>query len=1566
MTEDEKQNIISAIIKDCTLSETGADLQEALRLTLPFMREFCRGQEPEDWLQYTYHFLLSQFFPANYQCPDSEGLRDCVTLYLQVLNGVFERERRECSFDRCRDFDLLRKEEEAFCSIPEEYETFVHCFHDEYVYAFMRLSQICTPFNTLGHVAGVHYVAMYMARQLLQTEVEIDPGLMSGAAALHDIGKFGCRPSEARRVPYLHYYYTYQFCDRYHLTAIGSIASNHSVWDLELENLSVENLLLIYADFRVKSTFDEQHTEHIRFWTLDEAYDVILSKLDNVDEKKRRRYAKVYAKLKDFENYMVSLGCATDLESQKGDAKPVQAAALMDAASIVERFKMLAIRSNLSVMYNIGHASRFTALLENIRSEKDWRHVRSFLTAIDEYSTYLAQPQKDVILQFLYDMLSHRDGDVRRQAASTAGRLIAGYEISYTKEVPAGLTPPEIGGRLSDVWDKFLCRILHPSITMPEREKRWTGYALKTVLHTLLDSLAGEKHSCILSVYAGYCKDSPQNFVPGFFLMNAASEISFADCDTRQGNDLTDFAVKMLRSSDTELSIASLVFFLHWMRQGWRPSFDISALIREVWPEIDSEQYCVRYLAARIREFCSIPSDRGIIIYDLSRLYLENQRAEIPWICKYVNLEILRRRQALNCDQDQLYQYASHLLNVLQFSERVVNRLQAGVNLVEIMPKLSCEQRHEIVIELIRALEVGEYAAARHIPAYLGRIYYLMPSHERTFLLERFHGLVCSTNARTVIVTLETMGAILSNQPETGSGSGEILEELGEERERVEGILCEGIAHYNPEIVQEALYAAGHDIFGSRNLTLVQKKECFSDLARKILTLADMHTPGLYLYYNAAALNHVYRFLSDYLHEEPDLPFREREMPTAFFPGTFDPFSRGHKAMVRELQRMGYRVYLAEDEFSWSKNTQPYEMRRKILQISTADMKDVYLFPQEIPVNIANPDDLKRLCMLFGGRKPYIVAGMDVPANASAYKAPDDEYSIHRFPHILFERAGISDSVKNAAKETIHADVHYSQLPPDVEAVSSTGIRENVSSNRDISNLVDENVQNYIYAMGMYSMEPVYKKTARATPIDTCEESGISGLLRQELEEHFGRLSEDAVQGSHILYLRDAQKGGRICGAVLYHEIDRSMLFTECGDLLTAEKLRTAVSGKVAVITQAAGDVSELDDKRLTVINELLVHLQERGFSYALSFHPEDAKEALTLHGAVPLAGTKNCLLIDLRHPMVVFYDTVSAVKEPFAANAEIRKAIRRAHLRLLRSIIQLYPGELVLTFDTNILNYRLIRLITKENQVDFHPCKVKASGSKICVPFGKILKGALIPNTVTKELNTEKLYDRGLSHFEITEFPGYAPLAVQIRTIKSFRRDIILVDDLYHKGYRLHEISRCLHREGIDSVKMIVGVISGHGRDIAQFNHQDVEAAYMVPGMRSWLIESDLFPFLGGDGIRTEHLLQTPVLPSVNAVLPYDVPSFLKGASLDAFYHMSGICLENARDIFTVIEQEYSRVHGRKLTLERLGEVTAVPRYPDGAGIGENDMQEAPSVILEGELDKWRRLRHLLDGGYR
>lgn len=90
---------------------------------------------------------------------------------------------------------------------------------------------------------------------------------------------------------------------------------------------------------------------------------------------------------------------------------------------------------------------------------------------------------------------------------------------------------------------------------------------------------------------------------------------------------------------------------------------------------------------------------------------------------------------------------------------------------------------------------------------------------------------------------------------------------------------------------------------------------------------------------------------------------------------------------MQEIRARGFEVYLAVDEFSWSKKTLPKLLRRRIVSISTADQWDTYLFPDEIPVNIAMPDDLARLRQLFPGRDVYLVAGSDVIANASAYQA---------------------------------------------------------------------------------------------------------------------------------------------------------------------------------------------------------------------------------------------------------------------------------------------------------------------------------------------------------------------------------------------------------------------------------------------------------------------------------------------------------------------------------------------------------------------------------------------------
>ena len=81
-------------------------------------------------------------------------------------------------------------------------------------------------------------------------------------------------------------------------------------------------------------------------------------------------------------------------------------------------------------------------------------------------------------------------------------------------------------------------------------------------------------------------------------------------------------------------------------------------------------------------------------------------------------------------------------------------------------------------------------------------------------------------------------------------------------------------------------------------------------------------------------------------------------------------------------------------------------------------------------------------------------------------------------------------------------------------------------------------------------------------------------------------------------------------------------------------------------------------------------------------------------------------------------------------------------------------------------------------------------------VPFGKILRGKVVPNTVTKTLHTDKVYEPDLDSYSIEPFPYYSPLKSQIATIRSFDRPVILVDDLVHKADRLQALAPSLAGE--------------------------------------------------------------------------------------------------------------------------------------------------------------------------
>jgi len=169
-------------------------------------------------------------------------------------------------------------------------------------------------------------------------------------------------------------------------------------------------------------------------------------------------------------------------------------------------------------------------------------------------------------------------------------------------------------------------------------------------------------------------------------------------------------------------------------------------------------------------------------------------------------------------------------------------------------------------------------------------------------------------------------------------------------------------------------------------MDLEQKDFLFIHIYKKILSMLKENKEGqLDFYSNAAVLNHIYRYIGHHEFIKGDFKFPVRRM-VCFYPGTFDPFSEGHKAVAKMIRDLGFDVYLALDEFSWSKHTQPRLLRRKIMNMSVANEENIYPFPEDIPINIANPIDIHTLKNIFKDKDLYLAVGMDVVQHASAYR----------------------------------------------------------------------------------------------------------------------------------------------------------------------------------------------------------------------------------------------------------------------------------------------------------------------------------------------------------------------------------------------------------------------------------------------------------------------------------------------------------------------------------------------------------------------------------------------------
>lgn len=1555
---------------------------------------------PQDWLTYIYQFSLSKCFPGAVTIVLQSHLDKSCILYLRILGIIsdYQKISMDQTWQSKYPIKFLSQNEENRLEDASEYKHFIKAFKSDYIYEMMKLNQEIMGYNTLDHICGVHFMALHIGRQLFNAGLPVDLGRVSGSAAGHDIGKYGCRGLEVRRVPYLHYYYSDIWFKKHNINYIRHIAVNHSTWDLELENLPIESLILIYSDFRVKShTINGKNSMHI--FNLKDSFEVILNKLDNLDDLKIKRYQRVYSKLKDFEDYMKFLNIETDptlailYNSFPINERKYNYSLLQDQG-IVQNIKYLSINHNINLMNKLRDEASLNSILELARSENDWKNLREYLYVFEEYSTYLTQKQKLITIKFLYEQLINPEDDIRRQCAELIGSLIAMFDEEYRKEVPENvhLEPPEITSYA--LLDEYMSYFITPDHKIISKHRAWIGYSLGIMISSLFSKCPNSQVSSFRKVVLTYYEKNYNHNEPiELYLLETANYIPVTNCDDELTH-LLDFIASLTCDDNHALRLSAYEVICNIL-----PNLNIECsflkqlkynlfsnpLIPSVLPienylklKIAKQLHFDNEVLTQYESYCSKDWTK------ISDIFLNNLKTATDWIVKKNQIELLLEYAIINQKTDGFYT-AMHFCNLLKVSAVESVRNRAGEALVKIIPFLSLEQRNDVAIELMRALEIEGYHFTKYIPEYLGKIILFLQPKELDEVIEDFYDKVKNSSPQLVSLLLNTIGISIENYSNYSTNFNEDLVYYDNRLIKLLGIILNGLVNYDSQVKQVAFSVIGKNIFMSSKLNLEQKNKIFKLISKKMLTLlTDSSEEQLLFLTNSAVLNHIYRFISDFIFFFEKIEFNTSKK-IAFFPGAFDPFSLSHKEITKSIRDLGFEVYLQVDEFSWSKQIHPNLIRRNIINMSIADELNIYLYPEDFPTNISNPQDLKMLRQNFPSSEVYIVVGSDVIENASSYKLEKEDNSIHTFSHIIFARKSVilenrSNEAFDSAVKTINGNIVTLSLKSQFEDISSTQIRNHIDDNRDISNLVDPLAQKFIYENGLYKREPQYKTLIQTTSIKIeiiteyneevlYEISNIFKINRKYVFNVFKGFWERL--NPRLLLVRDLKQNGKILGFSAFHWIRSNTLFNELKNHIISEYVRENAVGRIILIDGIYFDETvKYEELEQIILTETLAFCISRDYDYAIykniidGYHCDNIYELLRLHGFEECDSNDNIenpvYIVNMDHPCVISMDIEAFIKEPFIS-LKVKKTIEKNRKKLQRALTKLYPGHLILAFNRQMINETVTRKICAENGVSTIQTDPRILGPAMCVPFGNILKRNIIPNTVTKSLHTEKFFNPDLKSYKINAYPYYLDLENQVKMIHSFNRPVILVDDLLHKGYRMKALDPLLIKEHIKVQKIITGILSGRGKELMDMQNREVDAAYFIPKLRVWFNESALYPFISGDILWRGIYPQTNLVPSINLIFPYSSATFIHGTTKAALYNLSQVCIENSIEIISSLEKEYDKVNERNLTLLHLSEVFISPKCPDHGKDIFYDLNLSPTHYLENDLELLKRLETII-----
>ncbi|HVN32153.1 MAG TPA: hypothetical protein VMT45_09195 [Thermoanaerobaculaceae bacterium] len=1538
-------------------AHSAVELDTALRLALGLARESHEGKL-ERWHEALFTEARRRLYPDTFPEPTPEVAR-VSEFFFPLAQAVLAEQAtgKGSGLIQRLPFVPLTEEEIARWPSGEEYRRMVRHVEDDALLVTLAMAQEWQRLTIYEHVLGVTGLSLWIGRQLARV-VPVDLPLLHGAAIGHDIGKFGCVGDEVKRIPRLHYYYTHTWYQDRNLIGLGHIATNHSVWDLELVRLPVETLLLIYADFRVKEAPGADGRNAMRIISLAESFDTIRDKLENLDQEKIKRYRGVYRKLRDLEEYLQFLGVQLDPPGFECEQPPrprvpehldivavlagrerPDAVALATGRNIATVRRLLVTAHNLGVMERLRDLPALRALIEEGRSFESWRDLRTYVAILGEYSPAFSLEQKALALDFFIELLGHRDDDIRYHAANQIADLLAGREDFWRKDLPEGVVlRPE--RTVLDELDRVLA-LLDRAKAEPEEDMGPTErviYALPIVVRRLLRHADAELRrrawEAIKENFTARLGD--QRPLVGLYVCEAL-EINLGSIPPEERPGLVAFAEAWSGHPVSSTRLMAWRLLVGLVRYAQEDA-GLMARIREIVEALAERiggKYTVAelFLLQELANACNLPK-----IAERSRrqrvegrdpvreVLLRNLKSRVDWVEKKANCDYLTASAYLRHEEGRdpgsyfANEVASHFANLLKVSRVEGTRFHAGRCLLRLLPLLTVPQRNDLMVELLRSLELDIEAVTRYIPRFLGSVLASLPDQEFLEGLDDIEGNVRRGAESLQRLLLQTVGwVLLSIQVERLKGdvlrrlTGVLLGSLAESRSST---AIEGFAQI-AMVLERLSHQKGDDGRLGAFLALATKKFC------SLVT----HRPGdrVRFFLVASALNHLDRAVTA-VHPAPHFT----EHPSvAFIPGTYDPFTVAHQAIVAKALESADEVLVQMDDYSWRKHALPRQMREELAWMALASVPEAFLAPYRPPVNLASRAGLSHLRRALGTRRLLMVVGSDVLAGASAYA--DAGSGIYDIEHVLVMRddaqpEGVMDRIEN-----FRGGVAVVPAPPRVRAISSTSVRAALDRREDLEALCPPLVARTLLERRLYVHYPAQKQPVAAPEVRLLISDGAGGAPAGlgVVAEFAGRPGKAKARKPTMFVLVSGNDEQEPLAALTWRKVSAAALPAMVGRETVALAGDGRLVGHGAVVETVVARPGEppLHD----LLSEALARWLAEGLQFGLFPVPARGTgrlvEALRALGAsVPereRTGARPPAMVRLAKPLVFVWDMESVLQPPYAAAPAVRSALEENRRTIAGFFAARAPGSALLHLHEEDLKRRVVEWAKERLAEDRHRRRWVVLG------LGRQFSRDIAGNSPTLAIDLERFLSWQGHEGGIRPPVGSPALDLQLAVAGELGRHALLLVPFLDSAEGVVQVVETAKAVGLEVREVLVGVTSAAVRAALEQRGIAHRCGVVVPGWRGVMRESAVAPYLGGWSIVGRDPLETgSLIPSLPDCLPYHYPHHLGLAEVGAL-DFSRLALDRTRRLLLAIEETFRENEGRLLSVRDLGVVVRTPRCP-------------------------------------